>query len=530
MSQQTRILLATGLAFLFFIPYSYFFTPKPKQIETNTTTLSSTSSPSTDSATQNQVTTTSQAPLSQSAPISTPTDDDTIVKIDSLHYKMYIDKLGRISQVLLKDERFLDKESGKELDLFATVSNPKPLEIRFSDATLNEAAFKTPYTADSQTVDLKDGSKTITLTQQLDNIVIQKIITIHPSGEYEIDIKVPSDIAYFLYSGTPPHTDDEMMAFRGSIVGFGDEKIEKFEAGNFEDRSKIFAGSNFIASTDRYYASIIFLKNGTFESIVSRGIDNNPDTSIRLAGDSKLSGYIGPKEFVALKNIDPKLTAVIDYGMITFFAKPLFLLLMELEELLGNWGWAIVLLTFLVRVVLYPLTYKGMVSMQKLKDLAPKIKELQVKYKDDKQKMQVKMMELYKKHDANPLGGCLPILLQMPIFFAIYMVLYNAIELKGAGWILWVNDLSVMDPYYVLPILMGGSMYLHQVLTPTTFQDPMQEKIFKFLPLIFTFFFLTFPAGLVLYWFVNNVFSIIQQYIINKSFERKRAKKEHGTV
>ncbi|MFP4332885.1 MAG: membrane protein insertase YidC, partial [Campylobacterales bacterium] len=289
-------------------------------------------------------------------------------------------------------------------------------------------------------------------------------------------------------------------------------------------------GTNIAASVDRYYASILFKEDSTFESIVSRGKEDNPQISIRTNGNYEINGYIGPKQYETLKSIDSKLTSIVDYGFITFFAKPLFIFLMYLEGLVGNWGWAIVLLTLVVRIILYPLTYKGMVSMQKLKDLAPKIKELQRKYKDDKQKLQMHMMDMYKKNGANPLGGCLPILLQMPIFFAIYMVLYNAIELKGAGWILWINDLSVMDPYYILPILMGGSMYLHQVLTPTTFQDPLQEKLFKFLPLIFTFFFLTFPSGLVLYWFVNNLFSIAQQWIINKSFEKKRAKKNEQEV
>ena len=197
-----------------------------------------------------------------------------------------------------------------------------------------------------------------------------------------------------------------------------------------------------------------------------------------------------------------------------------------------GWGWAIILLTLIVRIILYPLTYKGMVSMQKLKDLAPKMKEIQQKYKGEPQKLQAHMMDLYKKHGANPMGGCLPLLLQMPVFFAIYRVLYNAIELKGAAWLLWIQDLSVMDPYFVLPILMGITMYLQQHLTPATFNDPIQEKIFKFLPLIFTIFFVTFPSGLVLYWFVNNIFSILQQLIINKAMERKKAReiaehKEH---
>ncbi len=221
-----------------------------------------------------------------------------------------------------------------------------------------------------------------------------------------------------------------------------------------------------------------------------------------------------------MAEIDERLTDIVEYGFITFMAKPLFLLLQIFYSWTGNWGWSIVLMTILIRLVLFPLTYKGMVSMNKLKALSPKIKELQAKYKGDKQKLNTKMMELYKKHGANPMGGCLPILLQIPVFFAIYRVLQNAIELKASPWIFWVEDLSIMDPYFILPVAMGVTMFLHQRITPTNFTDPMQEKIMKFLPIIFTFFFMTFPAGLTLYWFINNLFSIGQQYYVNSLFAK----------
>ena len=158
--------------------------------------------------------------------------------------------------------------------------------------------------------------------------------------------------------------------------------------------------------------------------------------------------------------------------------------------------------------------------MYKMKELSPKMQELKEKYAKDPQKFQIKMMELYKKEGVNPLGGCLPMILQIPIFFAIYRVLVNAIELKGATF-LWIQDLSAMDPYFILPILMGVTMYAHQTITPNNFQDPMQEKVFKFLPVIFTFFMATFSAGLVLYWTINNLLSFIQQFIINKIMEAK---------
>ena len=171
-----------------------------------------------------------------------------------------------------------------------------------------------------------------------------------------------------------------------------------------------------------------------------------------------------------------------------------------------------------------------LISMQKMKELAPKVKEAKEKYKGDSQRANVAVMDMYKKHGANPLGGCLPMVLQIPVFFAIYRVLLNAVELQGAPWMLWVNDLSRMDPTYVLPVLMGISMYFQQKLTPSNFTDPLQEKIFKYLPVIFTFFFISFPSGLVLYWIVNNIFSITQQSIVNrkmKSIKEAEVAKAH---
>jgi len=257
-----------------------------------------------------------------------------------------------------------------------------------------------------------------------------------------------------------------------------------------------------------------------FSVVVSADKDENPISFIKLDNNSEFIGYIGPKYVDTVKSIDKELIDVVQYGVGTFFARNLFFLLDWFYKLVNNWGVAIILLVVLVRIILFPLTYKGMVSMYKLQKLAPKLKEIQQRYKKDPQKLQMHMMKLYKEHNVNPLGGCLPLLLQIPIFYGIYKLLLYSIELKGAQF-LWIKDLSVMDPYFILPVLMGVTMYIHQKLTPTNFQDPMQEKVFKFLPLIFTIMMATFPAGLVLYWTVNNILSIIQQYLINKILSSK---------
>ena len=400
-------------------------------------------------------------------------------------------------------------------------NNPKILEIRFLDSVLNNQAYNTPYTASEQNIELQDAPKTLTLTQNLNHITVQKIITFYPNGYYKAEFKIPENHIYFVSPGMRPSVENDSYVFKGVIVKESDDTITTVEDGDAQGQSN-FANAKIIAAVDRYYTTLLFDEKGLSATILSNASEN-PMPFISGNGDLNVEGYIGPKNYRLLESINPTLTDVVEYGVITFFAKPLFLLLDKLYDFCGNWGWAIILLTLIVRIVLYPLTYKGMVSMQKLKDLAPKMKELQERYKGEPQKLQAHMMELYKKHGANPMGGCLPLLLQIPVFFAIYRVLFNAIELKGADWLLWITDLSAMDPYFILPILMGATMFLQQHLTPTAFSDPIQAKIFKFLPLVFTIFFITFPSGLVLYWFVNNIFSIIQQLLINKSLERKKA-------
>ena len=317
------------------------------------------------------------------------------------------------------------------------------------------------------------------------------------------------------------------MAVAGSMIYTNDEVAHIVEDGEAEGR-KVFQGVELASAFDQYTATIMYGFKADTNVVVERGFDNNPVVYFEAENNNEFHGYIGPKEHKVLDAINPVLVNAIEYGWFTFAAKPLFALLSWLHGIFGNWGWAIIALTAIVRAILYPLTYKGMVSMQKIKALAPQLKEIKEKYGKDPQRMNAATMEMYKKHGANPLGGCLPMLMQIPVFFAIYRVLLNAVELQGAPWLLWIDDLSRMDPYYILPILMGASMFLQQHMTPNNFTDPMQEKMFKYLPVIFTFFFITFPSGLVLYWFVNNLFSIAQQFIVNQQF--KNAKEAKAAV
>ncbi len=235
-------------------------------------------------------------------------------------------------------------------------------------------------------------------------------------------------------------------------------------------------------------------------------------------GSTGAEFYVGPKIQEKLEAIAPNLELTVDFGWLWWVAQPLFWLLKAIQEFVINWGVAIILVTFAVKAAFYPLSAKAYTSMAKMRNVSPELQRLKELYGDDRQKMSQAMMELYKKEKINPLGGCLPILVQMPVFIALYWVLLESVELRHAPFMLWIQDMSVMDPYFVLPILMGVTMFIQQLLNPTP-PDPMQAKVMKMLPFIFTFFFLWFPAGLVLYWVVNNVLSILQQWMITRKIE-----------
>jgi len=232
--------------------------------------------------------------------------------------------------------------------------------------------------------------------------------------------------------------------------------------------------------------------------------------------------YAGPKIQSHLKNLSPGLELTVDYGFLWFIAQPIFWLLGVIHSILGNWGWSIIVLTILIKLAFFPLSAASYKSMARMRAVAPRMAALKEEHAGDRQKLSQGMMELYKKEKINPLGGCLPILVQMPVFLSLYWVLLESVEMRQAPFMFWLTDLSSKDPFFILPIIMGLSMFVQQQLNPTP-PDPMQAKVMKLLPIIFTFFFLWFPAGLVLYWVVNNLLSIGQQWYITRKIEKSMA-------
>lgn len=514
LTPNQRLLVAVALSFLFFIGYTTIFPPKAPNTEANATQKAEN--------VQGAPVQTAMTPAAATSPAAvSTTTTDTLTTVTAKEFTLKIDTLGRVSSVILSDAKHNGKDG--KLSELVSASGAKPLFIRFADEALNAAASKTPYTSTTSNLALGEkGKSALTLTQNLPGVTVTKTLTFYADGHYDAKISLSNEKRYYLYLGQHPQIIEQMMTVVGGMVYSGDNLTTIFQDGDVEGRS-IFTDVHLVSAFDQYYATIMYGFDKSTQVVVERDTTNNPVIYLEGTSNFAFNGFIGPKEYKLLDSINPVLVNAIEYGWFTFVAAPIFKILMWLHGLLGNWGWAIIALTLIIRIFLYPLTHKGMVSMQKIKEIAPKIKEVQEKYKGDPARMNAAVMEMYKKHGANPLGGCLPLLLQIPVFFAIYRVLLNAVELQGAPWTLWVTDLSRMDPYFVLPVLMGATMYYQQKITPSNFTDPLQEKIFKFLPIIFTFFFFTFPAGLVLYWFVNNLFSIAQQYLVNKQFEAARA-------
>lgn len=282
----------------------------------------------------------------------------------------------------------------------------------------------------------------------------------------------------------------------------------------------------YVAMVQHYFVSAWVPPEGTTYIYQARKVQNKdqylmgftgPTVTIPAGGSERLSLslYSGPKDQYKLREISKGLDLTVDYGFLWWIAQPLFSLLDFIHGLVGNWGLAIILLTVMVKMFLYPLSAASFKSMAKMRKLQPEMQRLKERFGDDKQKFSQAMMDLYKKEGANPLGGCLPMLLQMPVFLALYWTLMESVELRQAPFYLWIEDLSVMDPYFVLPILMGASMFLTQMMQPEP-PDPMQARVMKLMPVMFTFFFLWFPSGLVLYWLVNNIISVLQQWYVTR--------------
>ncbi|MHA5057060.1 membrane protein insertase YidC [Acinetobacter schindleri] len=335
--------------------------------------------------------------------------------------------------------------------------------------------------------------------------------------------------------------------FLGGAWGTPDEHYNKLKFDNFvEEKLSTEAKGGWVAMVQHYFVSAwvpgnLKLTQGNGEAYTAKLESRKSTDNMNIIGftsptfnvpagtvaEIDATFYSGPKIQSELKDLATGLNQTVDYGWLWPIAKLLFVGLEFFHGLVGNWGWAIILLTVLVKLILWPLSSKSYRSMAKMRVIAPEMQRMKEEFGEDRMRFSQEMMALYKREQVNPLAGCLPLLLQMPIFLALYWVLMESVELRHAPWMLWIQDLSSMDPWFILPLLMGATMYIQQSLNPQP-TDPMQAKVFKIMPVIFTVFLLFFPAGLVLYWIVNNLITILQQSLINKSVAKDRAQRDEA--
>ncbi len=434
-------------------------------------------------------------------------------------------------------------------------SNPSELYVAKSNLFTNSNGdyknLALSYQSSDMAYVLPTGQNELTVTlhgKTKDGLLVEKSF-VFERGSYLVkqDYKITNETAN-AWSGhinlqllrSNPHEDKRSLFNVGSYVGasMSDPADRLYRKISFSDIQKDDLNKNvkggWVAMQQHYFLSAWvpnaevenqiytrFVNNDYVIGLVSPLIKIQPGATVNKV--SKL--YVGPEVTSSLEKIAPGLDLTVDYGWLWFISKFLFFLLSAIHSVVGNWGWAIVLVTVFIKLCFYRLSAKSYRSMAAMRQLQPQIEKLRERFGSDKQKLTQATMELYKKEKVNPLGGCLPILIQIPVFIGLYWVLLESVELRQAPFILWIHDLAAKDPYYVLPILMGASMFLQQKMNPPP-PDPTQAKVLAFLPIFFTFLFLSFPSGLVLYWVVNNALSILQQWYITEKYGNKSDKKK----
>ena len=397
------------------------------------------------------------------------------------------------------------------------------------------------YTTTATSYQLMDGQQAldVDLVYNQGGVEIIKRFEFKPS-DYQIGVRyIVRNLTSEPWSATfygqfrrdshQPETESStgMRPFLGAALREKDKNYSKYDFSDIDDETvKTSIKGGWLAFVQHYFVSAWVPPQESNNRYSLRKLQGSDIYLMAVTGEKinvaagsseeyKVNLYIGPKNQDVLKQLSPYLDLTIDYGFLWMLAKPLFAVLQMIQNLLGNWGWSIILLTIFVKILLYPLSAASLKSMAKMRTLQPEMARIKELYGDDRQKAGQEQMALFKKHRVNPLGGCFPMLLQMPVFIALYWVLSESVEIRHSPWIIWIQDLSAKDPLFILPLIMGASMFLMQKLQPAP-TDPMQAKVFQLMPIVFTFFFLMFPAGLVLYWTVNNLLSILQQWIVNR--------------
>ncbi len=530
-----RTLLAIVLSIAIIIVFSYLFPPqRPVQHPTEPQ--------QTEKKVEKEKLPVSVAETSHGQ-VEIPPAEEKEIKVDTdLYSAVLTTKGGTLKEWYLKEYNYKDEDGKLKPVPFISPDAPiPPISIILNGQS--EDSLEKIYSVDKDTVTLNSFRKSDTLTffyADASGISIKKTFTFYKDS-YRVDLftRVKGVQSYkvalgsgfggiFDEKGTWVHMgpvllrdSDKIDIDKSNIEGIG--FIKRWVAGKKSKNKIEYQGSiQWIAQEDKYFASALASVNRNNDVVIwswekdGDGKNQGAEIAYTVTGEKgEFLLYAGPKKSEILEPLNVGLEHIIDFGIFSIIARPLFWLLKLLYGFVGNYGWAIILITIIVRIPFIPLINKGQKSMKKLQQVQPHMAAIKEKYKKDPQKMQKEIMQLYKKHKVNPVGGCLPMLIQLPVFFALYKILLIAIELRDAPFIFWITDLSAKDPYYILPVVMGLTMVIQQKMTPSG-MDPRQAKIMMLMPIVFTFMFLSFPSGLVLYWLISNLLGIVQQMHVNK--------------
>ncbi|MCX2523952.1 membrane protein insertase YidC [Larsenimonas rhizosphaerae] len=482
--------------------------------------------------------------LSADGKPSSANGESRLIRVDTDVLNLRIDPRGgdivfaslpKHTQRLGSDRPFILLADGKTLDYVAKSG----LELNNHKGRLTYTPEKTDYRmSDDQktlTVDLKTSLKGLDITKRFtldrDSYAIKVEYLVNNNGQQPVSARFIGQLARDNSDDPTSGAGVGVHSYLGAAFSTSEEPYQKVSFEDIQDGAfkNVESRAGWLAMIQHYFVAA-WVPDANEQNLYYATVDGqkrnvaafaSPSQSVAPGQQATLDAtlYVGPKIHERLEALAPKLDRTIDFGWLWFIATPLFLILKFIHGIIGNWGWSIILLTCFVKAVLFPLSAKAYKSMAKMRKMQPEMQRIKELHGDDRQKMSQEMMKFYQKEKINPLGGCLPMVIQMPVFIALYWMLMESIELRHAPFMLWIHDLSAQDPYFILPILMGLSMFLQQQLNPTP-PDPTQAKIMKMLPIIFTFFFLWFPAGLVLYWITNNCLSIAQQYFVTRQVER----------
>lgn len=538
---QKRMVLAIVLSFIVVFVYQYYFAKNvatKKQEDAQKREAVATEKSAEASRTAPPVTDAKAAP--RSLPVQQSQAGIRDIRVESpLYIAVFTTKGGGLKSFKLKEYR---KELSRESDLIELVrvqeGQSYPLTVGFSESSIPIPPDLT-YNASATSLQVNEqtGEQKIIFSAVLPKAAkVERVLTFFPD-KYTVDLEVrvhnlsgnPIEQNAFLHwtEFLDPNVKTEKENEEG-LIALVKNSVEQFEAEKIETKRTLGPDVSWGGFESKYFITALIPKKPTLTSF-QMGKDAGGRITASLEGPKNLipvgqvglfnySLYLGPKQYEFLKAEGIGLENAINLGSwIKWLAMPLLLFMKFLYKYVHNYGTAIIIITILTKVVFWPLGNKSYKSMKEMQAVQPKIKEIQERYKNDKQAMNRAVMDLYKSHNINPLGGCLPVLIQIPVFFGLYRALLYAIELRHAPFVGWIQDLSARDPYYITPVIMGATMFLQQKMSPPMGTDPMQQKIMLLMPVIFTALFLNFPSGLVIYWLFNNVLSIGQQYYINKS-------------